>query len=86
MRILPSSKCAFATARHVHDFLFRSVERALRDTYAGAPGAAPPPTDADSLLPPVTQGSIPMWPARGHASSACACPNRRAPAYMRGRA
>jgi DNA mismatch repair protein MutL len=58
----------FRDGRHVHDFLFRSVERALRDTYAGAPGAAPPPTDADSLLPPVTQGSIPMWPARGHAS------------------
>ena len=42
----------FRDGRHVHDFLFRSVERALRDTYAGAPGAAPPPTDADSLLPP----------------------------------
>jgi DNA mismatch repair protein MutL len=58
----------FRDGRHVHDFLFRSVERALRDTYAGAPGAAPPPTDADSLLPPATQASIPMWPARGHAS------------------
>jgi DNA mismatch repair protein MutL len=59
----------FRDGRHVHDFLFRSVERALRDTYAGAPGAAPPPpTDADALLPPATQASIPMWPARGHAS------------------
>jgi DNA mismatch repair protein MutL len=58
----------FRDGRHVHDFLFRSVERVLRDTYAGAPGAAPPPTDADSLLPPETQGSIPMWPARGHGS------------------
>ena len=57
----------FRDGRHVHDFLFRSVERALRDTFAGAPGAAPPPTDADSLLPPV-QTSVPMWPAKGHSS------------------
>ena len=27
----------FRDGRHVHDFLFRTVERALRDTYAGAP-------------------------------------------------
>ena len=26
----------FRDGRHVHDFLFRTVERALRDTYAGA--------------------------------------------------
>jgi len=56
----------FRDGRHVHDFLFRSVERALRDTYAGAPGAAPPPTDADSWLPP--PASVPTWPARGHSS------------------
>ena len=62
----------FRDGRHVHDFLFRSVERALRDTYAGAPGAAPPPTDADSLLPsqsPAAAHGIPrMWPVRGHSS------------------
>jgi DNA mismatch repair protein MutL len=57
----------FRDGRHVHDFLFRSVERALRDTYAGAPGAAPPPTDADSWLPP-SQSAMPMWPAKGHSS------------------
>ena len=72
----------FRDGRHVHDFLFRSVERALRDTYAGAPGAAPPPTDADSLLPP-SQAAMPsrgisrdsldagrsvMWPAKGRSS------------------
>jgi DNA mismatch repair protein MutL len=57
----------FRDGRHVHDFLFRSVERALRDTFAGAGGAAPPPTDANSLLPPL-QASVPMWPAKGHSS------------------
>jgi DNA mismatch repair protein MutL len=57
----------FRDGRHVHDFLFRSVERALRDTYAGAQGGAPPPTDANSLLPP-TQASMSMWPAKGHTS------------------
>jgi len=73
----------FRDGRHVHDFLFRSVERVMRDTYAGAPGAAPPPTDADSLLPPASQvpmpsrgiprdslgaGRLVMWPAKGHSS------------------
>src|SRR5262249_42550395 len=52
--------------RHVHDSLFRSVERALSATYAGGSGAAPPPTDVNSLLP--SQPSVQMWPARGHAS------------------
>ncbi|HKS58485.1 MAG TPA: DNA mismatch repair endonuclease MutL [Steroidobacteraceae bacterium] len=72
----------FRDGRHVHDFLFRSVERALRDTYAGAPGAAPPPTDADSLLPPVAQGSMPMWPARGHASFGLRVSEPPPPAYV----
>jgi DNA mismatch repair protein MutL len=72
----------FRDGRHVHDFLFRSVERALRDTYAGAPGAAPPPTDADSLLRPATQGSIPMWPARGHAPFGLRVSEPPPPAYV----
>ena len=70
----------FRDGRHVHDFLFRSVERALRDTYAGAPGAAPPPTDADSLLPP-TQVGMPMWPARGRSSFGLRVSEPPAPAY-----
>jgi DNA mismatch repair protein MutL len=53
----------FRDGRHVHDFLFRSIERALRETYAGAAGTAPPPANADTLLPP--SSSAPMWPARG---------------------
>lgn len=55
----------FRDGRHVHDFLFRSVERALRNTYAGASGAAPPPTDAGSLMPPTHSAPPQMWPARG---------------------
>jgi DNA mismatch repair protein MutL len=69
----------FRDGRHVHDFLFRSVEGALRNTYAGAPGAAPPPTDADSLLP--AQASVPMWPAKGHTSFGLRIAEPPAPAY-----
>jgi DNA mismatch repair protein MutL len=54
----------FRDGRHVHDFLFRSVEHALRDTYAGAATAAPAPADVSALLPQATS-SMPMWPARG---------------------
>jgi DNA mismatch repair protein MutL len=70
----------FRDGRHVHDFLFRSVERALRDTYAGAPGAAPPPADAASLLPP-TQAAMPMWPAKGHSSFGLRVSEPPPPAY-----
>ncbi|HKU13203.1 MAG TPA: DNA mismatch repair endonuclease MutL [Steroidobacteraceae bacterium] len=71
----------FRDGRHVHDFLFRSVERALRDTYAGANGAAPPPTDANALLPPPTQMPIQTWPARGHASFGLRVEEPPPPAY-----
>ncbi len=74
----------FRDGRHVHDFLFRSVERALRDTYAGAPGAAPPPTDADSLMPhpaSVNPGRAQMWPARGHSSFGLRLAEPPPPAY-----
>lgn len=74
----------FRDGRHVHDFLFRSVERALRDTYAGAPGAAPPPTDADSLLPPPTQVGMQMWPAKGHTSFGLRISEPSPPAYTHG--
>jgi DNA mismatch repair protein MutL len=85
----------FRDGRHVHDFLFRSVERALRDTYAGAPGGAPPPTDADSWLPP-SQALMPslgisrdaldarssvMWPAKGHSSFGLRVSEPPPPAY-----
>ena len=53
----------FRDGRHVHDFLFRSVEHALRDTYAGAATPAPAPASVNSFMP--AAGAAPMWPARG---------------------
>ncbi len=57
----------FRDGRHVHDFLFRSVERVLRDTYAGAAGASTPPASASHLAPPAAAAS---WPARGPGQAA----------------
>jgi DNA mismatch repair protein MutL len=53
----------FRDGRHIHDFLFRTVERALRDTYAGAATTGPPPASVSTLLP--QSPAIAMWPARG---------------------
>ncbi|MBL8269799.1 DNA mismatch repair endonuclease MutL [Steroidobacter sp.] len=53
----------FRDGRHIHNFLFKTVERVLRETYAGAASAAAPPTDANSLIPPTESTS--MWPMRG---------------------
>ncbi|HEX2494897.1 MAG TPA: DNA mismatch repair endonuclease MutL [Steroidobacter sp.] len=47
----------FRDARHVHDFLFRSVEKALRETYAGA--ASAPPASTGALTAPAVPG---IWP------------------------
>lgn len=63
----------FRDSRHVHDFLFRSVERALRATHAGAHNstlgdmAAPAPASTASLLGQSAAADI--WPARGPAQS-----------------
>ena len=53
----------FRDGRHVHNFLFKTVERVLRETYAGAASVAMPPTDANSMMP--TAAAASMWPARG---------------------
>jgi DNA mismatch repair protein MutL len=53
----------FRDGRHVHNFLFKTVERVLQETYAGAASAAPPPTDANALVP--NADSVSMWPMRG---------------------
>ena len=50
----------FRDGRHIHDFLFRSVERVLRDTYAGAANA-PPPANASAIG---FDANHAMWPAR----------------------
>jgi DNA mismatch repair protein MutL len=52
----------FRDGRHVHDFLFRTVERVMSATYAGASNA-PPPASAAAVLPPMQ-----MWPVRGQSS------------------
>ncbi|HEX7116889.1 MAG TPA: DNA mismatch repair endonuclease MutL [Steroidobacter sp.] len=52
----------FRDGRHVHDFLFRTVERALQDTHAGSSAKAAPPASVAGLMPAT---SAMMWPARG---------------------
>ena len=61
----------FRDPRHVHDFLFRSVERVLRETYAGSSLAAAPPASADVVLPTQSgpAAAVPMWPSRGPTQS-----------------
>ncbi len=51
----------FRDARHVHDFLFRTIERVLSGTYAGADLSAQPPARSQDIVPEAT----PMWPMRG---------------------
>ena len=53
----------FRDGRHVHDFLFRSVERVLRDTYAGAAAPAPAPASIHPLIG--KSDTAAMWPSRG---------------------
>lgn len=52
----------FRDGRFIHDFLFRTVERVLRDTFAGSDLAAAAPTNVSMLVP---RHDVPMWPARG---------------------
>jgi DNA mismatch repair protein MutL len=58
----------FREPRQIHDFLFRTVERVLRETYAGSATTAAPPASAEGLLPSVST-STPMWPSRGPVQS-----------------
>jgi DNA mismatch repair protein MutL len=68
----------FREPRLVHDFLFRTVERALRETYAGGANTMPPPATVATILPSETPVEplpseparmpptpVQMWPARG---------------------
>ncbi len=55
----------FRDGRHVHDFLFRSIERALRSTHAGAGGESAAPANVTHIAPAATDNLMPMWPARG---------------------
>lgn len=52
----------FRDGRQVHDFVFRTIERVLRDTRAGAlPAHANAPTNMDTLLPQ-SAASPAFWP------------------------
>jgi DNA mismatch repair protein MutL len=57
----------FRDGRQIHDFVFRTIERVLRETRAGASAEhATAPTDVSSLLPASsTTEAQPFWPARG---------------------
>ncbi len=52
----------FRDGRFVHDFVFRTIERVLRDTRPGAENALPPPTNVNALLG--AAGHAGMWPAQ----------------------
>jgi DNA mismatch repair protein MutL len=55
----------FRDGRLVHDFVFRTIERVLRDTHAGASNAQSAPTQIERILDASTQNAAPMfWPAR----------------------
>ena len=57
----------FRDGRQVHDFVFRTIERVLRDTRAGAlPAHANAPTNLDTLLPANDSAAAPaFWPMQG---------------------
>lgn len=71
----------FRDPRHVHDFLFRSVERFLRETYAGSASVAAPPASAETIVPERST-AVPMWPARGPAQSNLAFQVADRPAHV----
>lgn len=52
----------FRDGRFVHDFIFRTIERVLRETRPGAEGGLPPPTNVEALLG--AAGAAGVWPAQ----------------------
>lgn len=66
----------FRDGRHVHDFLFRTVERVLRDTYAGAATSAAAPATINAFMAP--SAASPIWPARGPMPSHASLSSQRA--------
>jgi DNA mismatch repair protein MutL len=57
----------FRDGRLIHDFVFRTIERVLRDTRAGASTAQAAPTQIDRILDPSLPNTPPMWPSQGPA-------------------
>jgi len=55
----------FRDGRKVHDFVFRTIERVLRDTHAGGATNHVTPTSLDALLPNHSSQSSGFWPTQG---------------------
>jgi DNA mismatch repair protein MutL len=55
----------FRDGRLVHDFVFRTIERVLRDTRAGASSAQSAPTQIERILDPSSLNTPTMWPSQG---------------------
>jgi DNA mismatch repair protein MutL len=67
----------FRDGRQIHDFVFRIVERVLRDTRAGTlPADTHAPTNMNALLPTGAASPAAFWPAQG-ASHPAASPDYR---------
>jgi DNA mismatch repair protein MutL len=59
----------FRDGRHVHDFLFRTLERVLSGTHAGAALGASPPASAGRLLPQTPPIQMPAHDASPQTST-----------------
>jgi len=55
----------FRDGRRVHDFIFHTIERVLRDTRPGATSPQQAPTHFDSPTGSASDSAVAMWPARG---------------------
>jgi DNA mismatch repair protein MutL len=67
----------FRDGRQIHDFVFRTVERVLRDTRAGTlPADTHAPAKMNTLLPTDAAAPATSWPAQG-ASHQIASPDYR---------
>jgi DNA mismatch repair protein MutL len=51
----------FRDGRYVHDFVFRTIERVLRETRPGAESALPPPANVNALLQAAAGAGV--WPS-----------------------
>jgi DNA mismatch repair protein MutL len=69
----------FRDGRQVHDFVFRTIERVLRETHAGAQAQhANAPTSVTTLLPQPTAGATTsFWPMQSAANADVSKPDYR---------
>ena len=57
----------FRDGRYVHDFVFRTIERVLRETHPGSEASAAPPANVNALLSAASAAGV--WPASGEMAS-----------------